>query len=353
MGTPIPSIVLYLGPEEGDKYDAINELRSALRSRHGEDLEEYNFYAFETPASHVTGILQNGSLFGNAAYVRYRSVEQLKRKEDIAAIVTYAKNPVPDTVLVLESSEISVHRELERAVGSKFKKIFWEMFEDQKSGWLHGYFRRHNVQIEDEAVELMLELVQNNTMELRAEADRLIAFVGNTITTADVDRYIYHAKEENVFTLYDAIIQRDLDHALEIVQTLLVNTDAVQILGGLAWQFDRLYAYQTLRGEGVPDGRLFEELGRFLGQAVKSKRAQKGLRVAAQQYSLADCSAIKLLNGDVDALLRSVAAPLHGHVLQQYLYSVIVRNGRWSPQGIAEVPRAWEYALYRRRRDLV
>ncbi|MDA3948515.1 MAG: DNA polymerase III subunit delta [Spirochaeta sp.] len=350
---PIGPIVLFLGPEEGDKQDAINELRSALRKRHGDELEEHSFYAFETPAHHVTGILQNGSLFGSATFVRYRAVEHLKKKDDVAALLEYAKKPVDSTVLVLESAEIGANRDLEKAVGGRNKKIFWEMFEDQKQGWLQGYFRRHNVQIEPDAVELMLELVQNNTMELRQEADRLIAFVGDHITTDDVDRYIYHAKEENVFTLYDAIVDRDLDHALDIALKLLVTTDPVQILGGLAWQLDRLYALQTLRAAGVPDARLFEELGTFTGRKITSKRAQKSLRVAADRYSLPDCTAIKLLTGDIDALLRSVPTAFHGNLLQQYLYSIIVRNGRWSPQGSESRTRAWEYPATRRRPDLV
>jgi DNA polymerase-3 subunit delta len=352
MSTAIPPIVLFLGPEEGDKGDAIAEIRSAMRTRHGEDLEEYSYYAFETPSEQVTGILENGSLFGSATLVRYRAVEHLKKKDEIAPLLEYSRHPVGETVLILESSEVSVAKDLEKAAGSRNKKIFWEMFDNQKQGWLQGYFRRHNVRIDPEAVELMLELVQNNTLDLRQEADRLIAFVGNRITQEDVGRYIYHAKEENVFTLYDAIVAGDLDHALDIALKLIVNTDPVQILGGLSWQLDRLHALQTLRAEGVPDGRIFDELAAFTGQRVTSKRAQKSLLAAAVTYSLDDCRAIKIVTGDVDALLRSVPTAPHSHLLQQYLYAVIARKGRWSPQGF-DRPRPWEYPVLRRRRELV
>lgn len=349
MSGGMAPIVLFLGPEDGDKFEAIEELRTALKKRHGDGVEEYNFYAFETPASHVTGILQNGSLFGNASFVRYRSVEHLKKKDDIAAILEYARQPVGETILVLESSEISVHKDLEKAAGPKNKKIFWEMFDNQKHGWLRGYFRRHNVQIEGDAVDLMLELVQNDTMNLRQEADRLIAFVGNRITVDDVDRYIYHAKEENVFTLYDAIVAQDLDHALDIVQKLLVVSDAVQVLGGLAWQLERLYALQALKSGGVPDGRIFDELATQTGQRITSRRAQKSLLAAAAIYSVDDCKAIRLLTGDIDALLRSLPTAFHSHLIQGYLYSVILRRGRWNPQGRDGEPRGWEYPATARR----
>jgi DNA polymerase III subunit delta len=355
MAQSLPPIVLFLGPEEGDKERRIHEIRAAMRKSYGDGLEEHSFYAFETPAHHVTGILQNGSLFGSAALVRYRGVENLKKKDDIASLAVYAGQPVDGTVLILESSEISVHKDLEKVAGSANKKIFWEMFEDQKQGWLQGYFRRHNVRIDPEAVELMLELVQNNTLELRMEADRLIAFVGDTITADDVDRYMYHAKEESVFSLYDAVVDCDLDHALDILLKLLVGSDAVQILGGLSWQLERLYGVQTLRDQGVPENRLFAELQEFLGQKqrITSKRVQKSILKGAGIFTLQDCEAIKLLTGDMDALLRTVPTALHGTLMQYYLYSVIVRKGRWSLQGDHRGHRIWEYPAAARPVDAV
>ncbi len=354
MAQSLPPVVLYLGPEEGDKQRAIQEIRGAFQKRYGDGLEEHTFYAFETPAHHITGILQNGSLFGSATIMRYRCVEYLKKKEDIASLVEYAQQPVDGTVLIMESSDVSVHKDLEKAAGGRNKKIFWEMFEDQKQGWLQGYFRRHSVRIDPDAVELMLELVQNNTMELSMEADRLIAFIGDRITADDVDQYIYHAREENVFTLYDAIIDKDLDHALDILLKLMVSSDAVQILGGLSWQLERLYGIHVLRSQGVPEGRIFDELPAFLGQKqrITSKRAQNSLTKAASAYSLQDSEAIKLLTGDMDALLRNIPTALHGNLMQQYIYSVIVRGGRWNPQGDGG-HRMWEYPAVARPAESV
>lgn len=340
-----PSILLYLGPEEGDKRAAVGELVGRMRADHGDGLELHTFYAFETPADHVVGILRNGSLFGSGIVIRYRSVEHLKKKGDIQALTEYAAHPAPDTVLILESSEISVARELEKAAGSAGKKVFWEMFDNQKHGWLQGYFRRHNVRIAPEAIELMLELVQNNTLDLRQEADRLIAFVGSDITVEDVDRYIYHAREESIFTLYDALVAQDLDHALDILATLSVSTDAVQIVIGLSWQIERLYHVQRLRASGVADSAVFEELRRQGGATITSKRAQKSVLLAARAYSLPDCERIKTLTGEMDALLRTVPSVWHNGLLQQFLYAIIVRNGAWSPQGVipSDTRWPWEY----------
>lgn len=338
-----PPVVLHLGPEEGEKQAAFRELRAALRNVHGEGLEEHSYYAFDTPADNVVDILQNGSLFGSGILLRYRAVENLKRKEEIAPLVRYAEQPVVTAVLVMESSETAVHADLKKAAGAKNTRIFWEMFDNQKQGWLSAYFRRHEVQIEPEGIELLLELVENNTLDLRQEADRLISFVGKKITLQDVDQYIYHAREESIFTLYDAIVVQDLEHALDITGKLVVTSDPVQILLGLAWQLDRLYHLQVLRSTGVAESQLFDELARGTGQRVAGKRLQKSLITAARRYSLDECAAIRILTNDTDALLRTVPVTFHHGILQQYLYSIIVRKGAWSVAATPGTRRPWEY----------
>lgn len=338
-----PAITLYLGPEEGEKQNSFRELRAALRKVHGDDLEDYSYYAFDTPPDQVTDLLRNGSLFGSCVLVRYRAVEHLKRKEEIAPILRYSEAPVSSAVLVMESSEVSVHGDLKKAAGASNTRIFWEMFENQKHGWLSGFFRRHDVQIEPAGIELLLELVENNTLDLRQEAERLIGFVGKKITVEDVDTYIYHAREESIFTLYDAFVSQDLDHALDIAGKLLVTMDAVQVVLGLSWQLERLHLLQTLRAAGVSEGQLFEELSRRGGQRIVGKRLQKSLLSAAERYSLDECGAIRILTNDVDALLRTVPAPFHEGVVQLYLYGLITRKGAWSPGATPGARRPWEY----------
>ncbi|HKK48963.1 MAG TPA: DNA polymerase III subunit delta [Alkalispirochaeta sp.] len=338
-------IVLFLGPEEGEKRAAIEEIRAALKKEHGDGLEEHSFYAFETPADQVVALLQNGSLFGSGTLVRYRSVEHLKRKDEIEPLRAYSTSPNPAAVLVLESPEVSVSKALDTVAGGRQKRIFWEMFDDQKQGWLQGYFRRREVSIDPDAVELMLELVQNNTIELRQEADRLIAFVGQKISVDDVDQYIYHAREESIFSLFDAVMAEDLDHALDIVGKLLAGSEAIQVVIGLSWQFDRLYHLQALREAGVVEKNLFQELGRVTGQRVSSKRVQKNLMAATRRYSPSECAAIKELIGEVDALLRTVPSPLHESILEQCMYATIVRRGAWSPTGARRPTAPWQFPL--------
>jgi DNA polymerase-3 subunit delta len=62
-----------------------------------------------------------------------------------------------------------------------------------------------------------------------------------------------------------------------------------------------------------------------------------------RRYSPKECAAVKVLTGEIDTLLRTVPTALHGILLQQFLYGIIVRRGAWSPQTPPEAPRPWQY----------
>ena len=86
------------------------------------------------------------------------------------------------------------------------------MFDNQKQGWVTNFFRQRKITIAADAVEYILDMVENNTRDMRAECERLALFFGPdaTIGLESVEQYIYHSKEENVFTLFDRICEREL-----------------------------------------------------------------------------------------------------------------------------------------------
>lgn len=313
-------VVLFTGPEEGEKEAAVTDLLQGARQHFGE-VEEHRFFAFETGLDHVVSLLRNDSLFGAFTAVRLRAAEHIKGKDAVEQLRLYLKHPNPNALLVLESNEVSVDRALESAVGAKYKRVFWEMFDNQKHGWLRAYFTRRGTRVEDEAIDLLLDLVDNTTADMKIAADRLITFVGNRITAADVERFIYHAKEENVFSLFDAVLAKNLERAVDIANQLLVGSDAMQIVMALQWQIDQIANYRHAREAGASDPDVFRIL------KVNSKRVQARLQRAAREFSVEQCRAMFSACVHCDAALRSLATPLHHGLIHLLLYSLIARAG--------------------------
>jgi DNA polymerase-3 subunit delta len=324
MAAASERIWLLLGPEHGQKQDFVNELRDKLAKQFKEQPEIHKFYAFETPFSDVLSLLQNGDLFAAHKLVIIQNADEYK-KADNDLIKGYAKHPAAESTLLLLSDETKAET-LTRAIPKDQTKVFWEMFENQKKGWVLHHFQSIGLNMAGDAAEFFLEMVDNSTDQIRLEAQKLLAFFekGATVTIEDLEQYLVHTKEENVFTLFERITAGDFPKALEVLKKILSSkeTEGIGLLGGLTWQFKNLLAFQVKMRERVPVDEAFSALKVF------GKKAQANLQVGARHYGLSDLQAILVLTADFDQRLRQFRTEHHGLLLDLYLYYVMVKKGR-------------------------
>ncbi|HVP19432.1 MAG TPA: DNA polymerase III subunit delta [Spirochaetia bacterium] len=320
--------LLLLGPEEGEKSAFIEKFRETLASRHGEQPEVTRFYGGESRAADVVLCLRNKTLFAGRRLVIYTGVEQLKRAEEVRAIVEYLTSPSQDATLLLVTSGFAaeVDRRIVGAVPKDRQKIFWEMFDNQKQGWIVSYFRQRKITIEPAAVDCILDMVENNTRDMRAECERLALFFGQgaAISLADAERYIYHSKEENVFTLFDRLCDRELAAAEDVLEKILLSREAesTQIASGLLVQFRRLASLKRLQGQNYESSEAFTRL-RILG-----KRNQRTYLEGAKKFSAGDLENIRLLLAAFDERLRTIRSDLHALLLHLLVYYIVQRAGQ-------------------------
>ena len=113
MATAAP-VWLFTGPEIGERNAAVEQLRSQARKTHG-DPEMHTVYAGDTPIGDLLCLLQNGSLFSSARFITLRNAELIKKKEEIAPLVSWADESAgrDDGYLVLVSDEIGRDRKIE------------------------------------------------------------------------------------------------------------------------------------------------------------------------------------------------------------------------------------------------
>jgi len=333
-------VYLLLGPEAGEKREFVDSIRAAIEKRTGEKPEETRFYPFETSTHEALAYIQNGSLFSAHRLVTIDSAEQLKTKDDIEPILSYCRNPSEEATLILLSDQTQVDKRLSAAVPQEHRKIFWEMFDNQKLGWVVSYLRRAGCSISADGAGLLLELVENNTQELRLECDRLALFFGrdHEIQVEDIENFIYHSKEENVFTLFAQVAAADLSSSLEILQKIMLGNDGypVAIMAGLTWQFRRLLALKLLLEERYALQDAFQRAN------IRGKRTQKDYEAADRNYSRDSLERILVLASRYDAQFRRTGSNLHPLLMQLFLYSVIVRKGA-EPE--PHIQTAGEYEL--------
>jgi len=331
-----PPARLLLGPEEGEKSAFIEKITETLTQRLGEPPERSRFYAGETSMSEIVLCLRNMSLFARHRLVIVSNTEEVKRAEEVAVLVEYLASPAEDATLLLLSAGFSgdIDRKIagdqkKRAPGAvpfEHQKVFWEMFDNQKQGWVTSFFRQRKISIAPEAVEYILDMVENNTRDMRVECERLALFFGPdaAITLESVEQYIYHSKEENVFTLFDAICARELLSAQEILDKILLSreADATQLAGGLLMQFRKLASYKRMLAANYESSEAFPKLRIF------SKKNQKTYTEGSRRFSPAEIELIVLLLVEFDERFRSVKADLHDLLLRLMVYYVVQRGGQ-------------------------
>lgn len=312
-------IYLYTGPEFGLRNDAVELLRAKHKKQFGE-IDEHSFYLMETPLSQVMTILQSRTLFSNGIFVVCKSAELLKKKEEIQMLTDWSAVSDSSSVLVLISDEVSVDAKLEKLVPPSNRQKFWEMFEDRKVEWLTDYFRKNGYRIKNSAISLILDMVENNTQALKAECSRFFVCFpkDHEITTDDVDSLIFHNKEENAFSLFNAIAdssesqQMRFEKGVDILQKIRFSKEnsSVVVIAGLSSCFRKLILWHK-EGEA----------------AISGKTQQRQYRNAARIWSIGQATAILADLAAIDMEIRSCGSMMEDILLQKLLYEIVMKNG--------------------------
>ena len=326
-----PPVYLFTGPEFGERNDAIENLKNSVSKKFG-SVDNYLFYASETPVNEFMSVLQNESLFSEATFITVKNAETIKKKDEIEIILNWIKNVKSENaVLVLVSDEISVDSKIEKAVPSSNQKKFWEMFENQKLSWLKNFFSGNGYSIEEDAAALILEMIENNTEALKNECSRFFVCFQkeHRITPDDVESVLAHTREEDAYSLFNAMAAYPeeprvrLEKSLDILQKIRLSKDnaSVGILARLTFCFRNLVLWQKLSAAGTADDFNLKING-FSSLAKKQLYGR-----AARIWSSGQAVAVLSLIAAADMSIRSGGSLLEDVLLQKLLYEIIMKKG--------------------------
>ena len=305
---------LFLGPEIGDKQNAIDLIRKKNQSP-----EETVYYAGDTSVSTMVAEMRNGSLFAGSRLFFIKNAENIKKKEDIDLLSSYLDNPSDDAYLILISEETGIARGLENKIPPANKRIFWELSDSQKSEWVENFFRKEGFRISAGGRETILELVENNTAALRQECSRLILFLDKSreISAEDAEKWLSHTREESAFILFSRIAAGDFSRSLESARILLAAKEAPPaIFAALASCFRKLISYLSLKEAGITDEAEYGKIG------VSSPGAKRDYAAAGKRYDLTAAESCLALTTEYDYLFRSSGSFPEQMLLDKYLYKI-------------------------------
>ena len=315
----VSPIYLFSGPELGDRNDAVEAVKANHKKQFG-NIDEHLFYLAETPLSQVMTILQSGTLFSDGVLVVCKNAEVIKKKDEIQMIADWLESAEPSAVLILISDEVSLASSLEKLIPPANRKKCWEMFDSDKLPWVQKFFSKNGYRIQQSAAQLILDMVDNNKQALQNECSRFFACFpkDHEITEDDVDSILTHVREENAFTLFNAMAddkenpQTRLEKSLLILQKIRLSKDSasVMIIAGLASCFRKLVNWHKI-GE----------------KAVFGKPLQRQYRKAANVWTIGQATAILAVLASTDMQIRSGGTQFEDLLLQKMIYEIVIKKG--------------------------
>ncbi|TDC35417.1 DNA polymerase III subunit delta [Micromonospora sp. 15K316] len=286
-------ILLVLGDEELLATRAVTEAVARARSVDPDvDVREYQAGAL---APGEVAEMLSPSLFGGRRLLVLRSGQDA-RKDLVATLLAYAKNPDPDVQLVvlhLGAAKGKAFADGLKAAGATVVPAAKLKGHRDRVAFVREEIRRGGGKCTEDAAEALIAAVGNDLRELAAACSQLIADTDGRIGADTVARYYRGRVEVSGFTVADAAMVGDVPAALEALRWALhVGVDPVPIADALA-DGVRTVARVASAGRGSA-----YQLASTLGMpAWKIERAQRQGRgwtpegLAQAMQAAAECNA--------------------------------------------------------------
>ncbi|HEX6501438.1 MAG TPA: DNA polymerase III subunit delta [Micromonosporaceae bacterium] len=231
----VPTLCLIVGDEELLVARGVDAAVAAVRAADPDaDVREYQ--AGAVLPGELAEML-SPSLFGGRRAIVLRNGQDAK-KDLVAALLGYAKQPDPDVCLVVTHAGGAKGKAFAdglRQAGASVVPAARLTRHRERVDFVRDEIRRLGGRCTDDAADALITAVGNDLRELASACAQLIADTDGRIDAATVARYYRGRAEVSGFTVADAAMVGDVPGALEALRWALhVGVDPVPIADALA-----------------------------------------------------------------------------------------------------------------------
>jgi len=288
-------VYLIVGEQDLLLDQAVEALKSSVAEVADLDFNLETFDGESASADDVVAACNTLPFVSERRLVIVRGVEKMP-KDGSDALVRYAEDPSPTTILALVAKKLAKSTRLYKIVdkiGGIIERKAPEPREYPRA--VQEMFARSGKRISLEGAEYLVGAVGRDLQRLSVEVGKAVAYSGTRteISLADVEEVASTTAKTSVFELGTALGNRDCAAALKLLNRLLGDGESVFGLHALALrQLRDLLSARALidRGEGSD-----EQLARVLGRPSWQMR---NLGRQARKFSA----------GELVSLLRAAAA---------------------------------------------
>lgn len=239
--------------------------------------------------AHQTFDLQEGSFeevlvaartlpfFSLGQIFRVQNAESLK-ETDLEVLASYLENPLPQTLLILESDDLKGAAELQKLAKAKGQLIALAKAEARGAGvtFIQQKLAQYKKTMTPGAKARVLAMCGDAVMFLNTMIERLAQFAAEQteIDESMVLRFEENWAEMDVFKLTNAVVDRDPGRALKVFRELtgIYEADVYSLVGILHWQLRQLWQAAMLLKSGVAEREICSKLKMSSGRIAVLRR---------------------------------------------------------------------------------
>lgn len=270
-------VYLLEGVEENVKEAALASLRAALLP---EGLAEMNETTLENPpTSALIAAAETLPFMADKRLVVVREHSALLRGEADEKLLSYLPRVPETTVLVFfHRGKADARKKLYKGINASGAVISFNTLTDAElSEWIRARFAKADKACTGQTASLLAFISGTDTMQLRAEIDKIIGYAADRaqITDEDVRAVATRSVEYTVFNMVDAVVAGQESKAFALLRDMLTSgEERLGILAMLLRQYRLLQHVKIMQYEKRTPQQIQEGLG------VKSFAAERYIRQA-------------------------------------------------------------------------
>ena len=241
-------------------------------------------------------------------------------EHNVEVFTRYLNNPSSDNILILVCDKLDERKSVVKLLKEKavivdddisINKIIKTRLEDFK--------------MEDYVIKYFIEYCGNDNEKILNELEKLKCYKYDekVITYDDIDLIVLKSFNDNVFSLIDAIMNKNRKKAIKLYQELLKNgEDSNKILALLADQFRMIYNGKILLKEYHNN---YKEVASIL--ELHPYRLQKSIE-SSYNYSLKDVLKYLSILDDIEINMKTGKSTISA--FEMFIYSLQWFSGGWN-----------------------
>lgn len=163
--------------------------------------------------------------------------------DEIDSLTKYINNPFEDVYLIfiVKNEKLDERKKIVKDLKKVSKVLMCNRVDDHNlNNYVYNYFKDNGYDIDMSLVRLIKDKVKYDLSNIINECDKLMYYkdTNKKITKEDIENVITENIEDNVFSLTDAILNKDTNKKIKIYKDLLLmGEEPIKLIAMIANQF--------------------------------------------------------------------------------------------------------------------